>query len=277
MEWKYYNHAMIPNCAPHDSVELENVIDGTIWKNKNAVLARWTSDWDCGYETEWWYTILDTPFDINKVNAKRRYEIKKGNKFFDAKVFCAYDIKEEYYAVDVAAYSVYPEKYRPSVNKEDLYNRLQKNVFEKEKVFYGAFSKETGELCGYVLAFVYESHVYLSKLRVIPKYEKMGINAFLINFVIEQYNEKISKHFYICDGERNISHETAFQDYLEKYFGFRKAYCKLNVEYRPLIKFIIPICYKFKRILRKLDGIGVIHMINSVLKMEEVKRKQVTT
>ena len=48
----------------------------------------------------------------------------------------------------------------------------------------------------------------------------------------EEFSQKIGKNFYICDGERNILHETSFQNYLEKYFGFRKAYCKLNLKYR---------------------------------------------
>ena len=49
------------------------------------LLARWTSDWDCGYETEWWYCIKDTPFDISTLKSKRRYEINKGNKNFEVR------------------------------------------------------------------------------------------------------------------------------------------------------------------------------------------------
>ena len=53
--WKYYNHAAIPTTAPHEPVNMEPIKYGEIWKIKGALLARWTSDWDCGYETEWWY------------------------------------------------------------------------------------------------------------------------------------------------------------------------------------------------------------------------------
>ncbi len=274
MKWKYYNHAIIPDCAPHEDVDTSALTEGKIWKQGNPILARWTTKWDCGYETSWWYTILDTTFDINRINAKRRYEIKKGNKYFDSRIFCAYDIKEQYYAVDVAAYSAYPEKYRPSVDQEDLYKKLYKNSFENNKVFFGAFSKETGQLCGYVLVFVYDNYIYLAKQKAIPEFEKNGINAFLVHSVIDHYNDQLSKEFYICDGERNISHETEFQNFLEKYFGFRKAYCRLNIEYRPSIKWIISICYRFKNIFKRLDNIGIVHMINSVLTMEEIKRTQ---
>ena len=56
--WKYYNHAMIPATAPHKEVDTTPVKDGSIFEIKEKpILARWTSDWDCGYETNWWYVI----------------------------------------------------------------------------------------------------------------------------------------------------------------------------------------------------------------------------
>ncbi len=276
MKWRYYNRAMLPDCAPHDDVDITAVKSGELWKNKagRPLFARWTTNWDCGYETNWWYTVLDAPFDIDSVNAKRRYEIKKGNKFFDARQFCAYDIKEEYLTVDVEAYKAYPAKYRPTVDRDDLYKRLYKNKSEIDKKFFGAFSKETGKLCGYILVNEYEDHVILAKQKAIPQYEKNGINAFLVYSVVEYYNSRLSKDFYICDGERNISHETSFQDFLEKYFGFRKAYCKLNIVFRPSVRWLVPILRVLRKPLKKLDNVGIVHMINSVLTMEELSKGQ---
>ena len=62
-KWKYYNHAMIPMAAPHEEIDVEP--NKKFWKdNKKALFARWTSEFDCGYETNWWYVIKDEPFDI---------------------------------------------------------------------------------------------------------------------------------------------------------------------------------------------------------------------
>ena len=82
--WKYYNHAGIPSTPPHVPINLEPIEDGTFWKMRGGTiqLVRWHSDWDCGYKTNWWYCIKDTPFDISALKSKRRYEINKGNKFF---------------------------------------------------------------------------------------------------------------------------------------------------------------------------------------------------
>ena len=78
--WRYYNHAVVPTCAPHENANLSPIIDGSIWSIKGALLARWTSEFDCEQETNFWYIIKDCPFDISSLKAKRRYEINKGLK-----------------------------------------------------------------------------------------------------------------------------------------------------------------------------------------------------
>ena len=85
--WKYYNHAYIPAGAPHEEPDMKLLKDGSIWKlTKNkAMLARWTTNFDCGYETEWWYCIKDTPFEPEKLSSKRRYEITKAERNFEVK------------------------------------------------------------------------------------------------------------------------------------------------------------------------------------------------
>lgn len=106
-------------------------------------------------------------------------------------------------------------------------------------------------------------------MRACPESEKKGINAAMVAAIVEDYNDRLGKNFYINDGARSISHETNFQDYLEKCFGFRKAYCKLHIAYNPRIKWAVKVLLPFRKILCKFDEIGFIHQIDSVLKMEE--------
>ena len=38
MEWKYYNHAMVPKgCEPHEVVDTSKIHDGKIWKTGGGV------------------------------------------------------------------------------------------------------------------------------------------------------------------------------------------------------------------------------------------------
>ena len=235
---------------------------------KAEILARWTTDFDCGYETNWWYVIKDTPFNISELKAKRRYEINKGIKNFEVKKIDPCEFKEELYCVQVAAFSAYPEKYRPTVDKDVFIKGIDN---WKEHTVFGAFFRESNELCGYaLLSRNGEKWVGFNVQKTNPEYEKYALNAALVEKVLSHYQDFLTNCGVICDGARSINHETAFQDYLEKYFGFRKAYCKLHVAYNPRVKWLIKLLYPFRKILIKLDGIGAIHQVNAVLRMEGI-------
>lgn len=165
------------------------------------------------------------------------------------------------------AYSSWPKKYRPIVNNDKLRREM---INWTENIVYGGFDKENKNMRAYSYLREYPYHLEFSVLRACPDSERQGINAAMVAKIIEDYNEKLSPNFYINDGSRSIRHETAFQDYLEKYFNFRKAYCKLNICYRFPIGLIVKILYPFRNIINNNCKIG--SLIFSVLKMEEISR-----
>ncbi len=278
--WKYYNHAVIPTTAPHEEPDLTPIKDGSIWHidGKKPLLARYTTNWDCGYETGWWYVIKDSPFDISALKTKRRYEITKAMRFFDVKeIVNPIEYAEAFAYVQERAFSAYPLKYRPKFNKGAFINSLSV-WYEKIKAgsikVFAAFYKGTSELAGYSYIIINNKNIDFAAQKTNPEFEKFNVNAALVNGVLEAFKDKLSDGRYICDGARSINHETHFQDYLEKYFEFRKAYCKLNLVYSSyLCKIVVALLFPFRFFVEKLGSkIGLFHHLSAILKMEEIAR-----
>lgn len=269
--WRYYNHAAVPTTPPHIEPDLTPIKNGAVWRNlgRAPLLARWTSDWDCGYETNWWYLIKDTPFDIAKLKSKRRYEINKGRKHFEAKRIDPAKFKQEIYETTIKAFESYPSKYRPSIEETKFKNGIDK---WNELTVIGAIERESGKLEGYAYLKDEKMHSDLVVLRVNPDMEKYSINAALVDGIMEEYKDKLNGDYYISDGARTVLHETSFQDYLEKYFDFRKAYCNLHIKYRPIIGISVKMLYPFREIINGNTRIG--SQIIAVLKLEEFRQKQ---
>jgi len=268
--WRYYNHAALPTTPPDAPVNMEPVEDGTIWKiDKGCYLARWISNYDCLEKTNWWYVIKDSTFDINQLKSKRRSEINKGKRNYYIKEIDAATFKDDIFLVQKEAYSEYPSKYRPTIDREAL-NREIDN-WTQYRVF-GAFSNASNSFDGYALLKINGRCIEYLVHKVKPDAERLGINAALVNGILDAFNEYLSGGFYLCDGSRNISHETHFQDYLEKYFGFRKAYCVLHIKYSARIRLIVLALYPFRRMTYTLDNFAVFHKINGILRMEEIAR-----
>lgn len=269
--WKYYNHAALPVSVPYKDPDTSEIDNGAVWKMAGKpFVARWTTDFDLGHETNWWYVIKDTPFDINALKAKRRYEVNKGKKNFDVRLIVPGDFKEELFQIQTKAFAAYPAKYRPHVDKTEFFDRI--DSWNTLPVF-GAFFKDDGKLCGYsLLEPEDERFVRFSVQKTDPDYETYGLNAALVEAILAHYEDFLNNGGIICDGERSISHETKFQDYLEKYFGFRKAYCVLHVKYKPVLRPIVFILYPFRNLIKKLDKISIVHMVVALLNMESINR-----
>lgn len=269
--WKYYNHALIPTIAPHAPVDTAALENGTLWNiaPKSAYFARWTSDWDCAEETQWWYVIKDEPFDIDALKSKRRYEVRKGIKFFDVSEFDYKNAKEEIYRIQLAAMRSYPEERRVRIDKERLFASID-SKWDYYKAYCARF-RETGEMCGYSLLRRDGRYINFALQFAVPEYEKFGVNAALINAILTDHASFLSSGGYICDGSRAVIHETAFQDYLEKYFSFRKAYCRLHISYRKPYGIVVKLLYPFRRQLLKSKNRKIKNLC-AVLQMEEAVR-----
>ena len=272
--WKYYNYAMIPATPPHETPNMHLVENGDIWKIDGCapLLARWTTDFDCGYETEWWYCIKDTPLDIDALSSKRRYEINKGKRNFEVKRINPAEFWEEMYEATLQAYSERPSSGNINTNKEIFKERVEK--WQEPIIVIAAFSRESGVLSGFAFLIEYDRFVDFNMLRTVPSSEKFAVNAAIVTGICDYYKERLSKGdgFYISDGARNILHQTAFQSYLEKYFGFRKAYCKLHIKYRKGIGIIVNMLMPFRKVLYKLQKIDLIRKITGILSMDEISR-----
>ena len=269
--WKYYNHAVVPITAPHENPDLKPIEDNSIWKNWGGIplLARWTSDWDCGYETEWWYCIKDTPFDISTLKSKRRYEINKGNKNFEVREINPEQYGDNIFNIAVEAYKTYPSSYRPNIKHDSYVEEVKKwNDYKN----YGAFSKEDGHMYGWTRIRRSGQYIDFTGMKADPSKEHLGINAAIVYKFLIDHEEFLRDGGYICDGARSIQHETAFQDYLEKYFGFRKAYCRLHIVYNPSYRWLFSLEYCFRGILGRMNRFKQIKRINSLLTMEKIRR-----
>jgi len=89
---------------------------------------------------------------------------------------------------------------------------------------------------------------------------------------------EMNKHYlnerdlrYVSDGARNISHQTNIHDFLEKKFGFRRAYARLRVVYFPGVGIAVRALYPFRRWFSRRSG-GLLQKISVLLEQERIRR-----
>lgn len=108
-------------------------------------------------------------------------------------------------------------------------------------------------------------------MKFAPKYLSKKVSAALVYTMIMEYLNYQNKK-YISDGERSVRHNTNFQEYLMKYFGFRMACCILHVRYRPLVNMCVKVLYPFRGIIKRFTKYAVINNVYVILIIESVRR-----
>lgn len=268
--WRYYNHAMVPDCSPEEIPDLKPILDGSIWKlPEKPLLARWTTDFDCGYETNWWYCVREAPYTMDNLSKSSRKHIRQALSKTDIKI-----IDQKEYATEI--YRVYEEaveRYRNFVDTTTPEEFIKNLNTEKEKIYWGAFDKESGILVAYMIIQEKNDYVNLCTAKFSTRFLRLQASTAMYHVILEYYlNER--KFRYVNSGERNINHETNTQEYKIAKFGYKKAFCSLSIAYAPRIKYIIKFLYPIRSLLKLVDGINFVHKINAVLKMEEIVRSE---
>ena len=272
--WRYYNHALLPNCAPNEEVDFESLNDKTIWKQflpYRPLLACWTTHFDCGYDTGWWYCIMDKPFDLSSLSSNRRTKMNQALRNFNVHIIDVKEYAEQMFDVHISAWKTY-HKTGTFDTEKDLFC---KEVKQWQEIVFGAFDKESNCLAAYYRVKVNPAHIDLVTLKSMPSFEKKRVNLAIMYVVYNFFRKDIEQGKFLCGGSRNIYHQTNFQEFREKNFGFRKAYAHLHIQYAPFISFLVKIMYPFRKMIRKIP-FKVANQISGVLWMEEICRKQKT-
>lgn len=250
------------NVTPHENYVLKK---GEKVDFQGAMVATWTDNFDCKEPTEFWYCIKDNPLDIYSLNSNRRYKITKGNRNFTTKVICPRDYAAELYTVYTESLKGYPSNPTPAPMVR--FERSIESWSSPEYCFFGTFDNESGKLCGYSDVWLRYPYLAISSFKTIPEFERAGVNISLLYGICTHFEEDLKNGAYLCDGSRNSLHETNFQDYLVRYFGFRRAYCNLHLAYRWYLKPVIALLYPIRKLFK-----GRIRQVYALLKMEAWSR-----
>ena len=271
--WKYYNHAAIPTLAPHEEPDLKPVKDGSIWsiQGQKPLLIRYTTDWNCGFNTGWWYLIRETPFDISSLSSNSRKHIKEAYRKTRVERIDPKQHIDELYECYHQAYSKYEK-----TDNEFSYEVFKRNYTHSRLEYWAGFALDSGKLIGYMIVASHSNWAEIHVSKFHPAYLKLRVSDALYAYVLDFYLNKQKKD-YVSSGARSISHLTNTQEYKEQHFGFRKCFCRLHIFYRPTLKRMFNLLFLFRGLFDLLGKHStLIHHISAILKMESIVRNTPT-
>ena len=264
--WRKYNDTIIPNTPPH--IKIENSIHSIkkYIKSNNVWFARWTTDFDCKTETNFWYIIKDSFQGMDEYSSNTRKSIRKGLKNIDVRLVSKNKVIQEGYEVYKQAFIRYNTHVTMKKKHEFVEELLDLNDLWD---FWGAFNKE-GVLVGFSVNKVEDQSCNLSATKFHPDYLKSRISDVFF-YKMTDYYLNILKVKYITGGTRSLSHNTNIQkEYIRK-FNYRKAYCKMNIIYSPFVAVAIKFIYPFRFVIKNLNN-KFTSKLQVLIRHEEIRK-----
>ena len=232
-------------------------------KSSSAWMIRNIYDWDYGRPTNFWELITDTPRKIEELPSKPRNQIRRC--FRD----CEIRRLENSELVESDGYTVFAEAFKRykdvSVNiarREDWERSILENDTSE---FWGVFTREDCRLIAFAINTVKGKSVGYNTLKAIPSMMNKHYPYFGLLFEMNRHYLEELRFNYVSDGFRSVTEHSNIQPFLEKNFLFRKAYCRMNLQYAPWLGLIVKLLYPFRNLIPILK-------IRHILNFEEIAR-----
>jgi len=258
-----YRQAWRFDGAPHQEPHLQE----QEWKDllkQGGLLVRNTYNFDCQKETSFWYVIKDKFGGFEALPSRVRNKVRHAEQYFDYQLVSFETIQEKAYPIieaTFADYAVRDKKMTPAVFEQYL-----QHCKERSFDYWGIFEKESQQMVGFCTVRMWENCCEYEVTGIASEYKKGGYYPYygLYQHLNQHYLE--GRQFnYVSDSARTITEHSNIQDFLMDNFGFRKAYCQLEVHYNGWMKLAVTMLYPFRNIIP-------LRSVKAILNMEAMQR-----
>lgn len=268
LSFRKHMGAIIPLSFPHVENDLPRAEIKKLLKFHGAYFMRWDTKFDNEKEGCWWHIIKDIEEDITALPKKTRYQIRKGLDRYEIKKVEKSLIVDEGYDIYRPVFAQYNTVEEP-VNCDQFVEAIKALPAFTE--FWGVFEKDSSTLIGFSENIVMDGACFY--LSIWLGQEAMrNFASYSLFHVMNVHYLNTCKLKYVSDGARSISHDTNIHEFLQSKFGFRKAYSKLNIEYRFWFGALVNMLYPFRSIFTGFSG-DFLKKVNIILFQEQIRRE----
>jgi len=235
---------------------------------KNALLAMWTYDYDCGEEGPWYRFVCDIAnYDIDKIkNKKGRYYVRRSLKNCTIRNVSYQWLADNAYEVYVSAGSRY-SNFVPYPRKmfEKIKHKLSK---EPGREAWGIFVDE--KLVAYATVLIRGEKVYVAESKFDPSYSKF-YPMYALYYAISHHYLNERGYRAIDNGSRPLLHDTNIGDFLLR-LGWRKAYCRLGIYFTWRVRAVLIIARMFRKVGKLFLSSRQYAILESILWAQDIAK-----
>lgn len=242
------------NTVPHKTERIDRKKASSLL-NQGGKFVKNVYNWDKKEVSSFWYVIKDEYGGIEELPAKVRNQVRKSLKTYDIRMVTPEEMLEKGYELFNESRARFGGDL--SVTKGQWAKRV--NGGKSGQDFWLAIDKETGKAEGFGINRIIEDYCSYVSMGVNPNAPKSTYPMYGLILEMNRHYLDELKLKYVCDGARSITEHSNIQPFLEEKFKFRKAYCDLQMFYKPWLSLVVNILYPFRKIIKHKKIHAILH------------------
>ena len=206
-------------------------------------MVRNTFNWDKSDETCFWFIIKDEFGGIEELPSKVRNQVRKSLKTYEYKIIT----QDEMLKCGCELYNKSRERFGGIVVNQEWW---EKRIGSKDLQFWIGYEIETGKPASFAINTIFDSYVDYSTMGISPDFPNNTYPMYGLIYEMNRYYLEEKKCRFVCDGARSITEHSNIQMVLEEKFKFRKAYCDLQLIYKPWLRIAVNLLFPFRKMIK---------------------------
>jgi hypothetical protein len=200
-----------------------------------------------------WYAVICRRFTpVDEVSSSNtRSKLRRALRNCEVRRLTAADVAGKGYEVYVKAFERYRGAESPVAHSLFANHIMAGEGFDDVIEHWGVMVD--GELAGYSTNYVFgATEASYSALKFDPAHLRKYSSYALFHAMNEHYLGE-GRVGYVNDGFRSVLHDTELQDFLERTFGFERAYTGIDAFYRGPFGAFVRATFPFRNLIGRLD------------------------
>ncbi len=232
--WVYKNH-------PHMAEEIdENNARKTL--KSGGLFLRNIYNFDNTTNRSFWYVIKDSYGGLEELPSKVRNQVRRSLNTYDFKRVSKTEMQE----IGLALFNKSRERFNDKslfVTQEAWNDSLNQENLE----FWLGYNKKEDTPAVFAINTVYDEYCDYNTMGISPDVPNNTYPIYGLLFEMNRFYLEERRLKYVLDGARSLTEHSNIQPFLEDKFNFRKAYCDLQLFYKPWLGFAIKLAFPFRK------------------------------
>lgn len=133
----------------------------------------------------------------------------------------------------------------------EQWNHKMSKLRKRHHDYWIGYDRESGKPASFAINRIYNDYIDYSTMGISPDFPNNTYPMYGLIYEMNRWYLEECKVPFVCDGSRSITEHSNIQSLLIDKFKFRKAYCDIQLFYKPWLAILVRILFPLRCLFKQ--------------------------